>query len=148
MADDLLLPPAMNVSLKTKIRYNGQEYTSPDALPPEIRVVYERALASRAGLTANREVKTYVTINGQQFSSADELPATEKKLYDDAMQLIRDNQEAKTPITPTTTAAPCPAPIPTQSAVDTGWLTKRQIQIIILVAGLLLAVALMVALRT
>ena len=95
MADDLLLSPAMNVSLKTKIRYNGQEYTNPDALPPEIRVVYERALASRAGLTANREVKTYVTINGQQFSSADELPAAEKKLYDDAMQLIRDSRRQR-----------------------------------------------------
>ena len=52
MADDLLLPHAMNISLKTKIRYNGQEYTSPDALPPEIRAVYERALASRAGDSA------------------------------------------------------------------------------------------------
>lgn len=136
----------MNITLKTKIQYNGQEYASPDALPPEIRAAYERTLASAAGPTANREVKTYLSINGQRFSSADEISAAEKKLYDDAMQLIRDSEEMKM-ATGTTTESPCPTTTTAQSETDTGLLTKGQIQLIIFVTGLLLAVALMVLLR-
>jgi len=129
----------MNITLKTKIQVNGQQYDSPDALPPEIRAAYEQALAGGAGPATNRNVTTFVSINGQRFSSADEIPAPEKKVYDDAMQLIRDSREVKT-----TAVSPCPTTIPAQTEIETGLLTKRQIQLIIFVTGLIFAVATLV----
>jgi hypothetical protein len=146
VADELLDRHLMNITLKTKIQVNGQQYDSPDALPPELRAAYEKALAGGAGPAANRDVKTFVSINGQRFSSADEIPAAEKKLYDDAMQLIRDSREVRT--TADTTASSCPTTITAQSDTDTGLLTKRQIQLIIFVTGLIFAaVAVMLVLR-
>jgi hypothetical protein len=118
---------AMNVTVKTKIRFNGNEYSSPDELPPEARSAYERAMAGGSDPTANRGITTRLVVNGQQFSSPAEMPAAERKLYDDAMQLVHDN-------------APAAATISKQSPADPGWLTKRQIQLIILEALLLTAV--------
>ena len=129
----------MNITLKTKIQVNGQQYDSPDALPPEIRAAYEQALAGGAVPATNRNVKTFVSINGQRFSSADEIPAAEKKVYDDAMQLIRDGRKVKT-TAEMTTKSPRPTTIPAQSETETGLLTKRQIQLIIFVTGLIFAV--------
>ena len=137
----------MSITVRTKILFNGHQYASPEALPAEIRAAYEQALAGGAGLTANRAVKTFVSINGQQFSSADEMAVAEKKLYDDAMQLIRDSREMKTTADSMQTS-PCPTPITAQSETDTGLLTKRQIQLIILVTGLIFAItALVLVLR-
>ena len=136
----------MSLTVKTAILFNGQRYASPDALPPEIRAAYERALADGAGATTNRDVKAFVRINGQSFSSADEMAVAEKKLYDDAMQLIRDSREVKT-TADITTASPGPATITAQSETETGLLTKRQIRLIIFVTGLIFAVTLLLILR-
>ena len=35
----------IKVNVKTRIRHNGQEYDSAEAMPPEARALYERALA-------------------------------------------------------------------------------------------------------
>jgi hypothetical protein len=87
-----------------------------------------------------------VSINGHRFSSSAEMPAAERRFYDDTMQVLRDSREMKATMD-TTTASPCPAIIAGQSNTDTGLLTKRQIQLIILFAGLVFAVALMLILR-
>ena len=39
------LDEAMNVKIKTKIRYKGQEYSDPNQLPPEVRAAYEKSMA-------------------------------------------------------------------------------------------------------
>ena len=121
----------MNVTVKTKIRYKGQEYSSADELPAEARSAYEHALANGFGATKNSGVNTRLVFNGQQFSSADELPSAERKLYDDAMQVVRDGGNQ--------TVTPAP---------DTGWLTKGQLKVIMAVAGAVLALALVMAARS
>jgi hypothetical protein len=148
MAAEMLQSGVMNITVETKVRYNGKEYDSPDGLPPEVRAIYDRALTGAApGLTVNENVKTVVTINGERFSSADQLPAGQKKLYDDAMQLIRDTQAGATTLSSGEQRSDVTAERSQLTnerltkAVDTGWLTKRQIQLIIVVAGLLLALA-------
>ena len=35
----------MNIQVKTKIRYKGQEYASPDDLPAEARSAYDAAMS-------------------------------------------------------------------------------------------------------
>ena len=65
--------PAVSITLKSKIRYNGQEYSSPAELPPEVRIAYEKAL---------RE---------------DALPADVRKFCDDVMGVIENNGEVTIP---------------------------------------------------
>ena len=81
---------AVSITLKTKIRYNGQEYSSPADLPPDVRLAYEKAL---------REVplKTKFVINGEQFANESGMPADVRKLYDDVMGVIENNGEVTIP---------------------------------------------------
>jgi len=90
-----LLPfsAAVSIKLKSKIRYNGQEYASPSALPPEVRLAYEKALH---GGTVKKKF-TKFTINGQDFESEDAMPADIRKLCDDVMGVIENNGEVTIP---------------------------------------------------
>ena len=80
----------MSITLKTKIRYNGQEYASPAELPPEVRLAYEKALHDGA-------VKKRFTFNGQHFDSEDAMPADVRKLCDDVIGVIENNGEVTIP---------------------------------------------------
>jgi hypothetical protein len=119
----------MNVNVKTKIRYNGQEYSTPAELPAEARAAYEKAIADKTAV-GNGGITTRLVINGQQFSSPADMPAAERKVYQDAMQLIRDETG-----------------VSSQPAGDTRWLSKRQVQLIAIVAALLIGAALVLASR-
>lgn len=136
----------MNITLKTKIRYKGQEYSSVDQLPPEVRAVYERAMAGGGNVVVNHGTGLRLVVNGKQYPSVADMSAAEKKLYDDAMQLIRDDVSAALTTSPAeSSVSTASATTPKPAAVDSGWLTKRQVQLIILVAGVLLALALVIA---
>jgi hypothetical protein len=82
--------PAVSIALKTKIRYNGREYSSPADLPPDVRLAYEKAL---------REVplKTNFVINGEQFANESLMSADVRKLYEDVMGVIENNGEVTIP---------------------------------------------------
>jgi hypothetical protein len=82
--------PAVSITLKSKIRYNGQEYSSPAELPPEVRIAYEQALHSGA-------VKKKFVFNGEQFANEDAMPADVRKLCDDVMGVIENNGEVTIP---------------------------------------------------
>ena len=69
----------VNLNFKTKIRYNGQEYSDPRELPPEVRVAYEKANV------------------GEQFESGTDMPEPERKLYDDVLGAIENNGEVTLP---------------------------------------------------
>ena len=81
---------AVRITLKTKIRYNGQEYSSPAELPPDIRAAYERALHDGA-------VKKKFVFNGEQFANEEAMPADVRKLCDDVMGMIENNGEVTIP---------------------------------------------------
>ena len=148
----------MNITLKTKIRCNGKEYSSVDELPPEIRSLYERAIAGGGKFAMSHSITPRLVINGQEFSSTADMSVAEKKLYDDAMQLIHDNVNAKgtTTTSPTDPLLPANASPrqseaattnPKPAVVDSGWLTKRQIQLILLVAAVAFCLALIIGAR-
>jgi hypothetical protein len=115
--------------LKTKIRFNGQEYSSPAELPPDAHAAYEKAIAVRQTDVVTGNTTTRLIINGQEFSSVADMPVAEKNVYQDAMQLIRDEMSA------------------VARQVPTPWLTKRQLQLIAIVAAFLIAAALLIATR-
>jgi hypothetical protein len=82
--------PAVSITLKSKIRYNGREYSSPSELPPEVRMAYQKALHEGA-------VKKKFVVNGVQFASEDGMPADVRKLCDDVMSVIESNGEVTIP---------------------------------------------------
>ena len=110
--------PAVSIKLKAKIRYNGQEYSSPAELPPEVRMAYEKALHDST-------VKKQFVFNGEKFASEDAMPADVRKLYDDVMGVIENNGEVTIPNGK-------PEPL----------LTKREITIVALFAGGIVALVL------
>lgn len=121
----------MNIRIKPKIRYNGQEYSDPGQLPPDVRAAYEKAMRGDARSTSNTRVKRKFVVNGQQFAGEDEMPADVRKLCDDVVGVIENNGEVTLP----------------NSRGQEPLITKRQLLSVVLVVGVLLAVAL-VALAT
>jgi hypothetical protein len=85
-----------NITVKTKIRVNGQDYGSVDALPPDLRQAYERALASMSAQTADKlalgSTQTKVAFNGQEYGSVDEMPAAARRLYEGVMATVDANR--------------------------------------------------------
>jgi hypothetical protein len=104
------------VSVKTKIRYNGQDYSRPADLPPDVRAAYQKALHDGA-------VKKRFVINGQQFASEENMPTDVRKLCDDAVDLIDNNGEVT---------------IPTGEEVEP-LITKKEMAIVALLAGGIIA---------
>lgn len=105
-----------NISVKTKIRVNGQEYASVEDMPPQIRQAYERAMAAMPGakhsgllntlengLRANAQAacNAKVIFNGQEYGSVDQMPANVRQLYQAVMATV----ESDTPIAPETGGA-------------------------------------------
>jgi hypothetical protein len=110
--------PAVSITLKSKIRYNGQEYSSSAELPPEVRVAYEQALHSGA-------VKKKFVFNGEQFANEDAMPADVRKLCDDVMGVIENNGEVTIP-----------------NGKTEPLLSKREITVVALFAGGIVALVL------
>jgi hypothetical protein len=101
----------VSITLKSKIRYNGQEYSSPAELPPEVRVAYEQALHGGAA-------KKKFVFNGEQFANEDAMPADVRNLCDDVMGVIENNGEVTIP-----------------NGKTEPLLTKREITVVALFAG-------------
>jgi len=89
-----------------RITINGEQYDSPEAMPPDVRRMYEEAMrvagpsvasgrsggstqvfTGRAGqrLGASVVVNKIITVNDRTYGSADELPPDLRKLYADAL---------------------------------------------------------------
>ena len=103
MADDLLRKSAgLKLNVKTKIRYNGQEYSDPRDLPPNIRAAYEQAMRSDPGSPSSPVVKKKFVINGQEFDGEETMPADVRRLCDDVMSVIENNGEVTLPESPRT----------------------------------------------
>jgi len=89
-----------------RITINGQHYDSPDAMPPDVRRLYEAALRTAASSLASGEpgestqvfaaqtgdlgasvvVNRTVAVNNRTHPSADDLPPEARKLHDDALE--------------------------------------------------------------
>ena len=111
--------PAVSITLKNKIRYNGQEYSSPAELPREVRIAYEKALHDGA-------VKKRFLFNGERFANEDAMPADIRKLCDDVMGVIENNGEVTIP----------------NGERSEPLLTKREIAVIAVFAGGIVALIL------
>ena len=82
--------PAVSITLKSKIRYNGKEYSSLSELPPEVRMAYKKALHEGV-------VRKKFVVNGVQFANEEGMPPDVRKLCDDVMGVIESNGEVTIP---------------------------------------------------
>ena len=82
--------PNVSVTIKTKIRYNGQEYASPAQLPPEVRAAYESALH-------DGNARKRLVFNGHVFANEADMPVDARRLCDDVMKVIESNGEVTIP---------------------------------------------------
>jgi hypothetical protein len=88
-----------------RITINGQEYNSPDEMPPDVRRLYDNAMqamgnalpggqagnttvfTSRGGLlNTNIVVRKNITVNDKHYKSLDEMPPELRQLAENAMQ--------------------------------------------------------------
>jgi len=108
----------VSITLKSKIRYNGQEYSSPAQLPPEVRMAYEKAL---------REVPTKINFvfNGEHLAETEMSPSV-RKLCDDVMGVIENNGEVTIP----------------NGAKSEPLLSKKEVAVVALFTGGIIALAL------
>jgi len=98
-----------------RITINGQHYESPDAMPPDVRRIYEEAMRTidpsvasgqeggttevrtaqggfaGLGLKTNIVVRNKITVNDRTYGSIDELPADLRGMVEDALQQAKAN---------------------------------------------------------
>src|SRR6059036_2682999 len=90
----------------SRITVNGQEYDSPEAMPPDVRRTYEEAMrmmpsspasgqgggstqvfTGQAGpIGAGVVVNRIITVNNRTYGSLDDLPHEARQLYEDALK--------------------------------------------------------------
>ena len=98
------LSPSRSMT-NTKLTVNGQQYDSPEAMPPEVRRMYEEAMRTMARLSASGQpgestqvftgqagplgasmvVNRVITVNDRTLGSIEELPPEARKLYEGAV---------------------------------------------------------------
>ena len=89
--------------MSTRIVFNGQEYQSLDAMPPDVRQAYDEFVKQlgdadhdgipdilqqgAAGKLIGKMAVTHtrITINGKTYETLDEMPPDLRQLYDKAM---------------------------------------------------------------
>jgi len=77
----------VNFNVKTRIKINGKEYASPAEMPPDVRQIYERALAK--GIVSTQvNAQPKITFNGKSYSSPDEMPEEVRRIYESAMSAM------------------------------------------------------------
>ena len=108
----------MNIKIKTKIRYKGQEYSDPSQLPPEVRAAYQDSMKSGSATKK-------IVFNGEEFANQSEMPADVRKLYDGVLSVIENNGEVTLPATR-----------PSEPLI-----TKRQMRMILVVVAAVLVAA-------
>ena len=116
----------MKVNVKTKIKYKGQEYSSVEELPPEVRAAYEKAMA-----TGGASFSTKIVFNGQEYASLDQMPAAQRQLYEIALKLSQDTE----------------AIAPAKNEASAGLLTPGQWRLVILFVTLVLIALIVLLLK-
>jgi len=146
----------MNIkfNVKTKIRFNGQEYAGLEAMPPDVRQAYEQALGN-----AQVHRSTRVVFNGQTYGSLDEMPVEVRSQYDQVMAMLDMDHDGIPDILETgqpTAKAPVPdestlveaAPLTSKPAAPAENKGHAAIIILIGVLVLVLVVALLIFIKT
>jgi hypothetical protein len=112
--------------MSLRIVFNGQEYTSVEAMPPDIRQEYEAALdmlsktgdrdvvsqlQRASGLRVQTQVRRRILVDGKEYDSVDQIPLAIRQRYEAVVRGERG--DAARPGNPTTSSPPGIRPPPT-----------------------------------
>ncbi len=79
----------VNVNVKRKFKINGKEYNSIDEMPPDIRNVFEKAMASQTGPGQPLNpatMQTKIIFNGTEYPGIDAMPQDVRQLYEQVLK--------------------------------------------------------------
>jgi hypothetical protein len=83
---------SVNARTKTKIQFNGHEYTSADEMPVRVRAAYERAIhetpALHSGARLAAKLKAKIIVNDTEFNHAGEMSVDDRHLYHEALEAV------------------------------------------------------------
>jgi hypothetical protein len=86
------LIPVLVVSASSKIEFDGQEYATPDEMPPDVRVAYERALhetpALHSGARLAAKLNARIIVNDAEFNHAGEMSVDDRHHYHEALEAL------------------------------------------------------------
>ena len=115
----------MKIGVKTKIRFNGQEYSSPRQLPPEVQAAYRQAaMSSPASLN---KCLDKIILRGDENPSDRE---NAFRLYEDILSVVENNGSVTLPVS------------------SEPWPTRRQIKVALVVLATAAAAAFAVLAKT
>ena len=139
----------INVNVKTKIKINGKEYASPAEMPPDVRQLYEQALA-KGVVSTQVNTKSKITFNGQSYNSIDEMPEDVRRIYDSVMSAmdkdhdgIPDSLQTSSGVAPTSLMDTLPKNSPNAIQPEA---SNRSLLIVAIAVGILIILALAVVL--
>ncbi len=78
-----------NINIKRKIKINGKEYASLDAVPEELRKTVQDALGSTGTLGSRGKI----TVNGISYDNAEAMPQDVRQLYEQALRKAEEAGE-------------------------------------------------------
>jgi hypothetical protein len=101
--------------MTTRIIFNGQQYASPEAMPENVRKMYQQALAQLAdgdhnGIPDVLEHRgdgtmpvigiqnSSITVNGKTYGSVEEMPGFARFLFEEAMRQLGPSQTGATDV--------------------------------------------------
>lgn len=82
----------VNFNVQKKITVNGVQYTTVDEMPPDVRAIYEKAIAG--GLSDHTHATTKITINGQVYESIEDVPAAMRPLVSGALKIATSSKRS------------------------------------------------------
>jgi hypothetical protein len=80
---------SININVKHTFKVNGKEYSSTDEMPPEVREIFQKAMAAKAGPGLHTKVTTSRTkfiFNGTEYESIDKMPQDVRQLYEKVLR--------------------------------------------------------------
>ena len=75
----------INVKVTSKFLINGKEYPSVEEMPDEVRKIFDKVMASRAGSgqrTHSVVTRSKIIFNGTEYDNIDSMPQGDRQLYE------------------------------------------------------------------
>lgn len=86
---------AIKMIVKPKIVVNGNTYESPEQMPPDVRALYDKAMAQETAHPGVIKRSGKVTFNGTEYENPDQMPPEIRQLYDDALKALHLQSASK-----------------------------------------------------
>ncbi len=80
---------SININVKHKFTVNGKEYSSTDEMPAEVREIFQKAMAAKAGSGQQMNaaaIWTKIIFNGTEYESIDKMPQDVRQLYEKVLK--------------------------------------------------------------